>query len=158
MNNPVVQFSFVSDAASELYDGFWERTRDADAAIDLRSTEQFRLYPGQTRLIGLGIKINIVDDSMAAIILPRSGLGCKGLVLGNLVGLIDCGYQGELKMMAWNRHDTESDIDAHTIEIDKGERIAQLVFIPVLRPNLRHVQSFALSARGEAGMGSSGTR
>ena len=108
------------------------------------------LSPGQSTLIKTGLSIHIADPGLAAVILPRSGLGHKhGIVLGNLVGLIDSDYQGELMVSCWNRGQT-----AFTIE--PGERIAQLVLVPVVRAQFEIVDEFAASQRGEGGFGSSG--
>lgn len=123
------------------------------AALDLIActTKPIRLDPGQQEMIGSGIAIDIRDPSFAAVILPRSGLGSRGLILGNTVGLIDSDYQGELKMVLWNRSIGE------TFVIEPGDRIAQLVFIPVARPNLILVDEFvSASTRGTGGFGSTG--
>lgn len=122
------------------------------AGMDLRACldAPLDLAPGDTQLIPTGIAIHMGDTGMAAVILPRSGLGHKhGIVLGNLVGLIDSDYQGQLMVSCWNRGQT-----AFTVE--PGERIAQLVFVPVLQPELVQVESFDASERGEGGFGSSG--
>lgn len=123
------------------------------AAMDLRAMldEKLVLAPGQAVLIDSGIAIHIGDPGICATILPRSGLGHKGLALGNMVGLIDSDYQGPLKISAWNRTD-------QPIEIEPGDRIAQLMFLPVLRPLLRQVESFEESARGEGGFGHTGVK
>jgi len=122
------------------------------AGMDLRACldQPLILQPGQTELIPTGIAIHINDPSLAATILPRSGMGHKhGIVLGNLVGLIDSDYQGQLFISCWNRSDK-----AFTIEI--GDRIAQLVFVPVVQVDLKQVDDFASTDRGEGGFGSSG--
>ncbi|NLY15519.1 MAG: dUTP diphosphatase [Gammaproteobacteria bacterium] len=122
------------------------------AGIDLRAMlqEATCLQPGQTLLIPTGLAIYIADTSLAAMILPRSGLGHKhGIVLGNLVGLIDSDYQGELMISCWNRGDS-----AFTIE--PGERIAQLVLVPVVQAQLQLVDDFAASQRGAGGFGHTG--
>lgn len=124
----------------------------ASAGMDLRAMidAPLSLQPGQTALIATGISIHIGDPSLCAIILPRSGLGHKhGLVLGNLVGLIDADYQGPLMVSGWNRGDV-----AYTIA--PGDRIAQLVFLPIARVALRVVDEFAQSARGQGGFGHTG--
>lgn len=119
---------------------------DLQACID----EPLTLEPGQTTLLPTGIAIHIADPGLAAIILPRSGLGHKhGIVLGNLVGLIDSDYQGQLFVSCWNRGDTAYDIAV-------GERIAQLVVVPVVQANFTQVDDFTESERGEGGFGSSG--
>jgi len=122
------------------------------AGMDLRACldQPLILQPGQTELIPTGIAIHINDPSLAATILPRSGMGHKhGIVLGNLVGLIDSDYQGQLFISCWNRSDK-----AFTIEI--GDRIAQLVFVPVVQVDLKQVDDFASTDRGAGGFGSSG--
>lgn len=125
---------------------------DGAAGLDLRAALEspLELKPGATELIPAGIAIHIGDPGTAAMILPRSGLGHRhGIVLGNLVGLIDSDYQGELMVSCWNRGDK-----AYTIE--PGERIAQLIFVPVLHPELAIVDEFTPSERGEGGFGHSG--
>lgn len=122
------------------------------AGLDLRAMLDVPLIlaPGQTELLPTGLAIYIADPGLAAMILPRSGLGHKhGVVLGNLVGLIDSDYQGELKVSCWNRSDT-----AFTIE--PGERIAQMVLVPVLQAQLEIVEAFDNSARGAGGFGHTG--
>ena len=110
------------------------------------------LQPGETQLIPTGIAMHLADPQLAATILPRSGLGHKhGIVLGNLVGLIDSDYQGELKVSCWNRSEKP-------FTIDVGERIAQLVILPVVQPTLNIVSQFDASTRGEGGFGHSGTQ
>lgn len=122
------------------------------AGMDLRAMLEgpLELAPGQSALIPSGIAIHISDPGIAATILPRSGLGHKhGIVLGNLVGLIDSDYQGPLMISCWNRGK-----DAFTVQV--GERIAQLVFVPVLRAAFDVVEEFEDSERGAGGFGSSG--
>ncbi|MDY0746186.1 dUTP diphosphatase [Paucibacter sp. R3-3] len=122
------------------------------AGLDLRACldEAIVLEPGQTTLIPTGLAIHIADPGLAAIILPRSGLGHKhGIVLGNLVGLIDSDYQGQLMVSCWNRGQT-----AFTIQ--PMERIAQLVLVPVVQAAFRRVEEFDASARGAGGFGSTG--
>ncbi len=122
------------------------------AGMDLRACLDvpMNLNPGETQLIPTGIAIHIGDVSLAAVILPRSGLGHKhGIVLGNLVGLIDSDYQGQLFISCWNRGN-----DSFTIQ--PGERIAQLVFVPVVQATLQQVEDFDQSHRGEGGFGHSG--
>ncbi len=122
------------------------------AGVDLRAclSEAVTLSPSETLLIGTGIAIYIEDPGLCAMILPRSGLGHRGLVLGNLVGLIDSDYQGELKISIWNRA-TEPQI------IEPGERIAQMIITPVIQPNFVEVDDFDISDRGEGGFGHTGT-
>lgn len=125
---------------------------DGSAGLDLRALLEapLELAPGQTTLIPTGMAIHIGDPGVAAVILPRSGLGHKhGIVLGNLVGLIDSDYQGQLFVSCWNRGDA-------TFRIEIGERIAQLVFVPVIRPRLQEVADFTPSERGDGGFGHTG--
>ena len=122
------------------------------AGLDLRACldAAITLAPGQTTLIPTGLAIHIGDPGLAAIILPRSGLGHKhGIVLGNLVGLIDSDYQGQLMVSCWNRGQTE-------FVIQPFERIAQLVIVPVVQAQFRRVDSFDASTRGAGGFGSTG--
>ncbi len=122
------------------------------AGLDLRACidQPIELKPGQTELIPTGMAIHIADNGYAAIILPRSGLGHKhGIVLGNLVGLIDSDYQGQLFVSCWNRSQTP-------FTVNPMERIAQLVIVPVQRVNFNVVESFSASERGDGGFGSTG--
>lgn len=124
------------------------------AGLDLRAMLQqdTLLEPGQTLLIPTGLSIYIGDPGLAAMILPRSGLGHKhGIVLGNLVGLIDSDYQGELMVSCWNRGNSE-------FTLTVGERIAQLVLVPVVQAHFELVESFDESQRGTGGFGHSGTQ
>ncbi len=125
---------------------------DGSAGMDLRAMLDGarELSPGDTELIPTGIAIHIADPSLAAVILPRSGLGHKhGIVLGNLVGLIDSDYQGQLFVSCWNR-------GSETFRIEVGERIAQLVLVPVVRAVFERVDEFDESDRGAGGFGHSG--
>jgi dUTP pyrophosphatase len=122
------------------------------AGLDLRACleKALVLEPGQTVLIPTGLSIHIGDPNLAAVILPRSGLGHKhGIVLGNLVGLIDSDYQGPLMVSCWNRSDAP-------FTIEPMERIAQLVILPVVQAQFRRVEEFGASQRGEGGFGSTG--
>jgi dUTP pyrophosphatase len=122
------------------------------AGLDLRACldAPLVLEPGQTQLIATGIAIHLEDPGLAAVLLPRSGLGHKhGIVLGNLVGLIDSDYQGQVMVSCWNRGQT-----AFTIE--PGERIAQMVVVPVVQVEFEVVDTFTASDRGAGGFGSSG--
>ncbi|WP_312290510.1 dUTP diphosphatase [Stutzerimonas nitrititolerans] len=124
------------------------------AGLDLRAMLQSdtTLEPGQTLLIPTGLSIHIADPSLAAMVLPRSGLGHKhGIVLGNLVGLIDSDYQGELMVSCWNRGQS-------AFSIAVGERIAQLVLVPVVQAQFELVETFSDSHRGAGGFGHSGSR
>ena len=125
---------------------------EGSAGLDLRACVEapITLEPGQTELIPTGMAIYIEDPSLCAMILPRSGLGHKhGIVLGNLVGLIDSDYQGQLFVSCWNRGNT-------TFTIEPGERIAQLVLVPVVQGDFEFVDEFTATDRGEGGFGSSG--
>jgi dUTP pyrophosphatase len=122
------------------------------AGLDLRACidAPLAIAPGATHLIPTGVAIHIADPGYAAVILPRSGLGHKhGIVLGNLVGLIDSDYQGPLMVSCWNR-------GSEPYTVNPLDRIAQLVVLPVVQAEFRVVESFEASARGEGGFGSSG--
>ncbi len=122
------------------------------AGMDLRAMLEapLELQPGETELIPTGMAIHIEDSHLAAMILPRSGLGHKhGIVLGNLVGLIDSDYQGQLFVSCWNR-------GGEPFRLEVGERIAQLVIVPVVHADFQIVDEFAESERGEGGFGHSG--
>lgn len=122
------------------------------AGVDLRACidAAIELKPGDTQLIPSGIAIHLEDAGYAALVLPRSGLGHKhGIVLGNLVGLIDSDYQGQVFVSCWNRGQT-------TFTIQPGERIAQLIVVPVMQVEFEVVEQFAQSERGAGGFGSSG--
>lgn len=123
------------------------------AGMDLRACidAPITLSPGQTELIPTGIAVHIQDPGLAALILPRSGLGHKhGIVLGNLVGLIDSDYQGQLMVSCWNR-------GAAAFELKPMERLAQLVLVPIVGASFVETEDFAVTERGSGGFGSSGT-
>ena len=125
---------------------------DGSAGMDLRACldQTLNLQPGQTELLPTGIAIHISDPGLAAVLLPRSGLGHKhGIVLGNLVGLIDSDYQGQLYVSCWNR-------GSETFTVEPGERIAQMIFVPVVRAGFEVVEDFADSNRGAGGFGHTG--
>lgn len=125
---------------------------DGSAGLDLRAmlVEPLDLVPGAVELIPTGMAVHIADPGLAALILPRSGLGHRhGIVLGNLVGLIDSDYQGQLMVSCWNR-------GAGPFRIEVGERIAQLVLVPVVRARFELVEDFTDSDRGAGGFGHSG--
>ena len=125
---------------------------EGSAGLDLRACidAPLALEPGRAELIPTGLSIYVADPGLAAVILPRSGLGHKhGLVLGNLVGLIDSDYQGPLMVSCWNRGSA-----AYTVQ--PGERIAQLVVVPVVQVELQIVESFTATARGGGGFGHTG--
>ena len=128
------------------------RATNGSAGLDLRACldEALELPPGATKLIPTGIAIHLSDPGLAAVIIPRSGLGHKhGIVLGNLVGLIDSDYQGELLISCWNR-------GTQSFRIEPGERIAQLVVVPVVQVEFDVVSEFAASDRGSGGFGHTG--
>lgn len=123
------------------------------AGVDLRVCldAPLALNPGECELLHTGLAIHLNDPGLAAMILPRSGLGHKhGIVLGNLVGLIDSDYQGELLISCWNRGST-------SFEINPGERVAQLVIVPVVQANFELVEDFETTDRGAGGFGHTGT-
>lgn len=122
------------------------------AAMDMRACidEALTVAPGETVLVPTGLAIHVADPGLAAVLLPRSGLGHKhGLVLGNLTGLIDSDYQGQIFISCWNR-------SATSYEVQPAERIAQMVFVPVEQVELKVVEEFAASERGAGGFGHSG--
>jgi dUTP pyrophosphatase len=146
-----IQMKILDARIGTTYPAPRYETNDA-AGMDLRACidEPLVISPGETKLIPTGIAIYIANPEMAAVILPRSGLGHKhGLVLGNLVGLIDADYQGPLMVSCWNRSEA-----AYTIQ--PGDRIAQLVFLPIVRAQLVEVDAFTLTERGAGGFGHSG--
>jgi dUTP pyrophosphatase len=122
------------------------------AGLDLRACldAPIMLAPGDTRLIPTGLAIHIEDPGLAAVLLPRSGLGHKhGIVLGNLVGLIDSDYQGQVMVSCWNRGNTN-------YEIHVGDRLAQMVFVPIVQVAFERVEEFSASDRAEGGFGHTG--
>lgn len=128
-------------------------TTSGSAGLDMRACidEVLSVAPGETHLVPTGLAIHIEDPGLAAVLLPRSGLGHKhGLVLGNLTGLIDSDYQGQVFISCWNR-------GSKTYDIQPGERIAQMVFVPVEQVALKVVEEFGDSERGEGGFGHTGT-
>ena len=125
---------------------------DGSAGMDMRACidEPLTVAPGETVLVPTGLAIHVADPGLAAVLLPRSGLGHKhGLVLGNLTGLIDSDYQGQVFISCWNR-------SATSYEVQPAERIAQMVFVPVEQVELKVVEEFATSDRGAGGFGHSG--
>ena len=145
---PITRLAHNSDLPLPAYE------TDGAAGMDLRACidAPLVLEPGRTALIPTGIAIHIGDKGLAAVLLPRSGLGHKhGIVLGNLTGLIDSDYQGPLMVSCWNRGDTP-------FTVEPGERIAQMVIVPVVQARFEVVESFEASERAEGGFGSSGRR
>ena len=129
-----------------------ERATPGAAGLDLRACldEVLDLSPGDTELVPTGLAMHIADPGLAAVLLPRSGLGHKhGIVLGNLVGLIDSDYQGQVYVSCWNR-------GKESFTIRPGDRLAQMVFLPVVQAEFDIVEDFELSSRGEGGFGHSG--
>ena len=129
-----------------------EYATEGSAGMDLRACldEHLRIEPGEAQLVPTGIAIHIADPELAAVILPRSGLGHKqGIVLGNLVGLIDSDYQGQLMVSVWNR-------GKHNVVIEPGDRIAQLIFVPIRKVSFDIVDEFEKSPRSEGGFGHTG--
>lgn len=130
-----------------------EHATDGSAGVDLRACldQTLLIEPGQTELIPTGMAIHIEDPGLAAMILPRSGLGHKhGIVLGNLVGLIDSDYQGQLFVSCWNR-------GSEAFAMEPGTRLAQLVIVPVVQADFEIVEEFSASQRGAGGFGHTGT-
>jgi dUTP pyrophosphatase len=137
---------------NRLRDNPPEYATQGSAGLDLRACVEFAIHlaPGQTTLVPTGLAIHLADPGLAAMILPRSGLGHKhGIVLGNLVGLIDSDYQGELMVSVWNR-------GKDSFTLNPMDRIAQLVIVPVLQVAMNVVDDFDASERGEGGFGSTG--
>lgn len=150
---PIVEFKCLDRRLGEAFP-LPDYATAQSAGMDLRAMveEAFVLAPGEARLVPTGLAIHIGDPGLCAVILPRSGLGHKqGLVMGNLVGLIDADYQGPLMVSLWNRGQFD-------VTITPGDRVAQLVFLPVARAVLRPVEDFERSARGEGGFGHTGLR
>ena len=124
------------------------------AGLDMRACidEPVTVSPGETVLIPTGLAIHVADPALAAVLLPRSGLGHKhGLVLGNLTGLIDSDYQGQVFISCWNR-------GSNSYEVQPGERIAQMVIAPITQPSFARVDALSETVRGEGGFGSTGVK
>ena len=153
LRGPVIDLKVLDPRIAERFDEYGPAyATPGSAGLDLRACVDAALViePGQTVLIPTGLSIHIGDPGLAAMILPRSGLGHKhGIVLGNLVGLIDSDYQGALMVSCWNRG-----ASAYTVE--PLARIAQLVIVPVVQATFRRVDAFGASDRGEGGFGSTG--
>ncbi|WP_418315298.1 dUTP diphosphatase [Piscinibacter sakaiensis] len=148
--NTTIEFRLLDPRMAEQIPSY---ATPGSAGLDLRACidAPLLLEPGQTRLIPTGLAIHIGDPGLAAMILPRSGLGHKhGIVLGNLVGLIDSDYQGPLMVSAWNR-------GSETYTVTPMERIAQLVIVPVVQAAFKQVDDFDASHRGSGGFGSTGS-
>ena len=150
--NPAARCIDVKVLDARLREQLPHYATDGSAGLDLRACieQPLTLAPGQTELIACGLAIHLADPRLAARILPRSGLGHKhGIVLGNLVGLIDSDYQGQVFVSTWNR-------GSHPFTIEPLERIAQLVVVPVVQVAFNVVEEFGASARGAGGFGSTG--
>lgn len=148
---PIVRFKVLDDRLGDSIE-LPKYSTDGSAGLDLRACvdAEISIGPSQCELIPTGIAIHIEDPQISAYLLPRSGLGHKhGIVLGNLVGLIDSDYQGQVFVSCWNRSDK-----AFTVR--PGDRIAQMVFVPVIRPELVQVQDFQPSERAAGGFGHTG--
>lgn len=142
----------ILDERARSQFGLPEYATQGSAGVDLRACIDgpLQLEPGQTELIATGIAIHIGDPDVAAVLLPRSGLGHKhGIVLGNLTGLIDSDYQGQLFVSCWNR-------STQLFVIQPGDRIAQMMLVPVIRADFNIVDEFSCSERGDGGFGSTG--
>lgn len=151
MNKPKIEVKILDSRIGKEF-SIPEYATTGSAGLDLSALveNQTQLEAGETLLIPTGIAIHIGDPGIAAVILPRSGLGHKhGIVLGNLVGLIDSDYQGQLYVSCWNR-------SKNSFTINPGDRIAQLVFIPIIQTQFEIVDDFDLSHRGEGGFGHTG--
>lgn len=139
---------------SRLLDQLPQYATPGSAGLDLRAciNAPMTLKPGETNLVASGMAIHIADSGYAALVLPRSGLGHKhGIVLGNLVGLIDSDYQGQIFVSVWNRGQTE-------FTMQPMERIAQLIIVPIAQVEFNIVETFTTSERGEGGFGSTGKK
>lgn len=150
---PKIQFKIVDTRLGQTFP-LPNYATAGSAGLDLYACidEPLILSPGDTHLIPTGMAIYIGDPNLAALILPRSGLGHKhGIVLGNLVGLIDSDYQGQLLVSCWNR-------GSAVFTIEPGDRIAQLIFVPVICPQFEQVTDFVQTARGEGGFGHTGRK
>lgn len=157
--NPSIELKVVNPKVREY--GLPEFGTEGAAAIDLRAMidTPINLYPGERLLIPTGIAMWIKSPYLVGLMYPRSGLGHKkGLILGNGTGVIDSDYQGELNVSAWNRNQRSRHHAPTPIIIHPGERIAQLVISPIVRPTFNEVEEFSnQSERGEGGFGSTGT-
>ncbi len=139
---------------SRLLDQLPQYATPGSAGLDLRAciNAPMTLKPGETNLVASGMAIHIADSGYAALVLPRSGLGHKhGIVLGNLVGLIDSDYQGQIFVSVWNRGQTE-------FTMQPMERVAQLIIVPIAQVEFNIVETFTTSERGEGGFGSTGKK
>ncbi len=148
---PIVRFKVLDDRIGDSIE-LPNYSTDGSAGLDLRACvdTEISIGPSQCELIPTGIAIHIADPHISALLLPRSGLGHKhGIVLGNLVGVIDSDYQGQVFISCWNRSD-------RVFTVRPGDRIAQMVFVPVIRPELVQVHDFQPSERAAGGFGHTG--
>lgn len=152
-DQPLVKIIYTEDYDLENWGELTPAT-DGSAGFDIRActSDPVTLIGGNTLSINTGIKIHINDPRYAAILLPRSGLGSKGLVLANTVGLIDSDYQGAISAVLWNRNN----IWGAEFTVNRGDKIAQLVLVPVILPHFEKVDSFESTRRGEGGFGHTG--
>jgi dUTP pyrophosphatase len=151
VSRPTVQLKIVDPRLGRDF-ALPEYATTGSAGVDLRACldAPLVLHPGETKLIATGIAVHMADPGLAAVILPRSGLGHKnGIVLGNLVGLIDSDYQGQVMVSCWNR-------GAQAFTLEPGARLAQMVFVPVVQVNFAVVAEFDASERGAGGFGHTG--
>ena len=149
MSAPTIELRVIDERIRSFLPAY---ATPGSAGMDLRACidAPVALQPGRAELIPTGVAIHIGDPGLAALILPRSGLGHKhGIVLGNLVGLIDSDYQGQLMVSCWNR-------GSETFELKPMDRLAQLIFVPVVKPQFKVVEAFASSERSVGGFGSTG--
>lgn len=150
MQTKTIKMIILSDVYS---DNPLAYAKEGDAGVDLRSTVDVNIGPGECVPIGLGVRFSIETPNLFMLLLPRSGMGKEGLILGNTAGVIDGGYQGEVIALAYNRNDKES---GKVIRVIKGQRICQAVFLPFVTGVFETVETFTESARGSAGFGSTG--
>lgn len=150
MKDGILKVKVLNDAIRENLPMYGS---EGSAGLDLRACieQHVRLYPGDTKMIPTGIAIHIESRYLAGLIVPRSGLGTKGLVLGNLVGLIDSDYQGEIMLNVWNRGQ-QSQVIAPL------DRVAQLVLVNITQAQIKIVDDFQATKRGDKGFGSTGTK
>lgn len=156
----VLNKEFYSDRLLPSY------ATSGSAGIDLVCTEDVTIYPGETKVIPTGLAIWIgsnerlagwLDESVVGLIVPRSGLGTRGLILANTIGVIDEDYQGELKIAAWNRNEFDFSPVDKSINLKAGDRVAQLMFVPILKPEWEVVEEFSKNTeRGTGSFGSTG--
>lgn len=150
METKVIKVIILSDVYTDSPLAY---AKEGDAGVDLRSTVDVNIGPGECVPIPLGVRFHIEHQNLFMLLLPRSGMGKEGLILGNTAGVIDGGYQGEVIALAWNRNERET---GKVVRVVKGQRICQAVFLPFISGIFWNVESFTESARGSAGFGSTG--